>query len=98
MRDYKCYLPHHRDVSEPVLVDRGTRVLMVVLFVGLIGLLVHGFVDAIVRTAEIDAAVADARRKERERIYTANKDILAGHEAYVKQLDAMIDKAYRQGR
>lgn len=98
MRDYKCYLPHHREFEEPEMMDRTSKVLILSLFVMLISLMAYSFVDGLVRTAEIEAALAQARKAERQRVYTAAADLLAGHEQYRKQLDHQIDLAYRQGR
>lgn len=98
MQDYKCYLPHHREQHSHQLVDGVNKALILALIAGMIYLMCIMFVDALDRTAQIDAAVADARKKERQRIYTANQDILKGHEEYRQQMDALIDKAYRQER
>lgn len=98
MQDFKCYLPHHREQQPPQILDGTSKLLIFALTVGIIGLMTWQFMDAMVRQSEIDQSIAEARRKERQRIYTANQDILAGHEAYIKQMDALIDKAYRQGR
>lgn len=98
MQDYKVYLPHHREQQPPQFLDGTSKLMIMAMTVVIIGLMTWQFMDAMVRQSEIDEAVAEARRKERQRIYTANQDILAGHEAYIKQMDALIDKAYRQGR
>lgn len=98
MRDFKVYLPHHRDDLEPQILDATGKLMVLALLVGLIGLMVWTFMDAIVRTSELDQAIAEARRKERQRIYTANQDILAGHEAYMRQMDALIEREYRSKR
>jgi len=97
MQDFKCYLPHHREQHKQ-LVDGTSKAFILALIAGMIWLMCMMFVDALDRTAQIESAVAAARQKERERIYTANQDILKGHEEYRQQMDALIDKAYRQGR
>lgn len=96
MRDFKVYLPHHRQQQESV--DRVSQFLILALIAGMIWLMCMMFVDALDRTAQIEAAASEARKAERQRIYTANMDILKGHEEYRQQMDALIDKAYRQGR
>ncbi len=98
MQDFKHYLPHHREQHEPQLLDGANKLLVLAMLVGMICLMVFSFWESLYQEAELAHAVAEARKKERQRIYTANQDILAGHEAYIKQMDALIDKAYRQGR
>jgi type II secretory pathway pseudopilin PulG len=98
MQDFKQYLPHHREQQEPQLLDKANKLLVLAMMVGIIGLMVFTFWQGLYQEAELAHAVAESRKKERQRIYTANQDILAGHEAYIKQMDALIDKAYRQGR
>lgn len=67
-----------------------------VVFVAVVAAGCKVFVDGLCREADIAAAVAEARKRERERIYTANMDILAGHTAYIQQVEALIDQQYRR--
>lgn len=67
-----------------------------VVFVAVVAAGCKVFVDGLCREADIAAAVAEAKRKERERIYTANLDIIAGHEEYIRDVEKRIAAAYRQ--
>lgn len=100
MRDYKVYLPHHRDFgSDPLDMEgRESNPIAFVALVVLCGFFSLLLVWGLDREAAIDQAIAQARKIERERIYAAASDLLAGHEQYRKQLDHQIDLAYRQGR
>ena len=56
MRDYKVYLPHHRELQrlqDEKIIDRTSAVLSLVVLVGLIGLVCYSCVDAVVTSAEI---------------------------------------------
>lgn len=99
MRDYKVYLPHHREQYEqPQIMDTASKVMVFALTVGIVWLMVFAFWQGLDRTAEIAEAEAKARKSERLRIYQANADIIKGHEHYIKQVDALIDREYRSKR
>lgn len=70
--------------------------LLAAVFVVLVGLCCWSFIEALTKEADIAHAVAQARKKERERIYTANMDILAGHDGYIRQVEALIEQEYRR--
>jgi hypothetical protein len=59
MRDYKVYLPHHRDDQRyKPLVDRVSFVIAVAVFTVMIWFICTALADAVVATAEIEEAQA----------------------------------------
>lgn len=84
------------DPSPPVQMSMLRRGVVCAATVLMIGVVCWSFVEAITKEADIAAAVAEARKRERERIYTANMDILAGHDGYIRQVEAMIAQEYRR--
>jgi hypothetical protein len=61
MRDYKCYLPHHREFE--LMNDKTTNILAALILVLMVWLLCWMFIDAIVKTVESE---------EEQRIYRAD--------------------------
>jgi hypothetical protein len=65
MRDYKCYLPHHREFE--LMNDTTTNVLAAIILVLLVWLACWMFVDAIIVTVETEEEqrvfVAESRAK-----------------------------------
>lgn len=80
----------------PVQVSMVRRGAMLAAAVVMIGVCCWSFAEALTKEADIAHAVAEARKRERERIYTANLDIIAGHDGYIRQVEALIDQQYRR--
>lgn len=99
MRDYKLYLPHHRENAEcdDLRVHPLWELLAFVGLVLIVAMMILGFYLATYHTAIIEQEKADASRAERERIYAAVYRVDAAHEAYIRQLNQQIAAAYPKG-
>lgn len=94
----KPYRPWHRNVNEPDDEPLIVKVVAWIVLALIIWSLVLFTFMAIDKQAMIDDAYYKGQRDMRQAIYEANMDILRGHEQYIKQIDALIEKEYRSKR
>jgi len=95
MQDFKQYLPHHREQQEPQLLDKANKLLVLAMMVGIIGLMVFTFWQGLYQEAELAHAVAESRKKERQRIVTLVAKDIEDSRRYEAYLDRLIAKEYR---
>ena len=96
MRDYKCYLPHHRIANTPKNRHHGMRSTLasIVAITILLSVLAHAAVLAVVQQQEIAEAKVMAAKAERHRIIAAVSRDVADQERYQAYLRQVVAKAY----
>jgi hypothetical protein len=97
MRDYKAYLPHHRDsrLADLDLDGRDWNPISVVMLVAIVGLMAVFAVEGVVHHQEIEEAKAKAALVERQRIVTLVAKDIEDSRRYEAYLDRLIAKEYR---
>lgn len=98
MYEYKPYGPWHRLARQPRTEPRSVQILVWGIITLIVGLLIVMTVEAIDKQMQIDEAYNAGKRDMRMHILNANKDILKGHERYIKEMDAIIEREYRSKR
>ena len=97
MRDFKGYLPHHRDsrLDDLDLDGRESNPLALLALIVIVGLLGLALVRGIVHHEEIEEAKAKAALAERQRIVEAVARNVEEHARYEQYLDRLMAKEYR---
>ena len=97
MRDYKPYLPHHRDsrLDDLDLDGRESNPLALLALIVIVGLLGLALVRGIVHHEEIEEAKAHAALAERQRIVEAVARDIEDQRRYEQYPDRLMAKEYR---
>ena len=97
MRDYKPYLPHHRDnrLDDLDLEGRDSNPIALLLLLVLAGVMAVALVSAMVSEQEIASARAQAALQERQRIVEAVARDLEDQRRYAAYLDRVVGREYR---